>query len=128
MAIHEDLPGIEIKVCVDDIRLEEYDDEEEQSVQPTEAGSVKKVSRYIESLADQEFTIKYWVRHPFELDYPMLGVDVLMDGKRVVQKVLRKGRIDGDHAHTIKGVTDTDQQSGRTVFRPFRFSEVETSK
>lgn len=127
MAVQPDLPGIEVIVCVDDIPLKEFEDDEEER-QLGSGGPTKKVSKYIESVADQEFTVKYFVRHPFKLDSPMLGGDVLVDGKRVAQKVLSKKTYDGDFEQIVDGVEDKDEQSGRMVFRSFRFSKVETSR
>ncbi|KAF8860162.1 hypothetical protein BDZ45DRAFT_724711 [Acephala macrosclerotiorum] len=123
MAILADLPGIEVVVVAGGIALEEFEDEEDP-------GTTKATCSYIESVADQEFGIKYIVQRPHEFDCDMLGFQFYVDGSRLVSKALpRKWYEEHYHFHEffVTGVTTADGKTKQGKLRPFRFSKIETT-
>lgn len=132
MAIIADLPGLEVNVCIDETSLEEFDDkgeeEEEESPQPQQADATKSISKYIKSVADQEFVIKWSAQDPFKVDSPRLSFDVVVDGKGLVSRSFGRNMFsDGVTEGFVKGVEYLNE-GGQGMRLPFQFSKVKTSK
>ncbi|CZR63017.1 uncharacterized protein PAC_12914 [Phialocephala subalpina] len=131
MAVHPDLPGVEIVVCVDGVALEEFEDtegDESISRQREEDDTTLTVSKYIKSVADQEFGIKYTLQDPFKMDCPILGVTVFLDGKKIIQMLAMKTDYQrmGRKSRLVDRLEDVNED-GEIMFRTIRFSKVETT-
>ncbi len=115
-------------MCVNKIPIEEFDDNEEESPERDEGDTTKNVSKFVKSVTDMEFGMKWLVRDPFNFDCPMLCFEVHVDGKLAVKKVLPKERYNGELEGFISGIRDVDQENNQGTLRSFRFARVETSK
>ena len=79
MAIIVSVPGIEVAICCNGIQLQEYPDDIEggMSLELRE----KTVTKYVQSSAGAEFSVKYIVTQPFELGGKDLGFYITLDGE-----------------------------------------------
>ncbi|KUJ09409.1 uncharacterized protein LY89DRAFT_724405 [Mollisia scopiformis] len=126
MAIHPDLPGVEVTICVNGIPLEEFDDPPEEGT-PFQPNTTKSISKYVKSMTDQEFTIKYTMGHPFDVDCPNLKVHVCVDGKSVPGKAFDRDRFPG--GKIVEGIISGVKyvENGEKMFKTFCFSAVKTT-
>jgi hypothetical protein len=61
MAIFPGLPGVEVTILINGMAVWEYDDDDEVDFKPDELSqyqALKTISKYIESMTDEEFTIQ----------------------------------------------------------------------
>lgn len=80
MAILNELPGIEVAICVDDQPLQEHEDEDDHEAAPGPVGAYqasKTVFKYIEAVTDKEFSIKFAVKAGYQFDCPTLGFRIM---------------------------------------------------
>ncbi|KAB8304359.1 hypothetical protein EYC80_003767 [Monilinia laxa] len=85
MAVLNDVRGIQVTVRVDGKALEEYDDDDVETV-PGDAGeyrALRTVAKYIESCTDKNFDIKYQVDDEYKFDSPHLTFSTYVDGTKV---------------------------------------------
>ncbi|KAI9648571.1 hypothetical protein NHQ30_003207 [Ciborinia camelliae] len=131
MAISDLLPGVEVTVCVDDIPLVEY---ENNDIKPEVDESEKKKIlsskthfKYIEAITDKEFSIKFTVDAAHKPSYARdnLGLIaiVLIDGIRVSKR-------DSFDTHQWKACVSSlySVENGEEGFRAFRFSKLAISE
>lgn len=144
MAIQDHVPGLEVAVCINGKPLEEYDNDEEEEAKPglqSEAfryQAARTVTKYIESVSDQEFAIQLTIGPPFKMDYACLSIDVHIDGKKVDSPLMLKSkRLDfflGDYVTTkfgkrVEGMkVAAPGNAGRALLKRFKFAKIETSK
>jgi hypothetical protein len=131
MAIHPDLPGVEVVVCVNGVPLEEFNDDETESEIAQPAGNVtKKISKYVKSVEDQEFVIRWTLRAPFEMDCPAVTAYLYLDGKLLFRRIIegKNYKPEIDFVSRIQGVIIEGQGDNQQSFQPFKFSKVKTSK
>jgi hypothetical protein len=123
MAILDELPGIEVAVCIDEQQVHEYFDDEFHT-----KPHVNTVSTYIESETSREFAVKIIAKEPYALNCPTLGFQIFVDGVKVREPVLtqtefeRCGRKWEIFLCGIKYATEGQN----CILRPFRFSKIDT--
>jgi hypothetical protein len=144
MAIQDHAPGLEVTVCVDGKPLEEYDNDEEEEMRQGLDPEVMKyqaartVTKYIESVSDQEFIIQINLAPPFKMNYACLSTSVQIDGRKVasplIQKIDNLDRFSGDCVVTkfqrrVEGkLVEAPGNAGRELLKKFKFAKIETSK
>ena len=144
MAIQDHTPGLEVVVCMDGKPLEEYDNDEEEEAKPGLQTGVMKyqaartITKYIESVSDQEFIIQIDLAPPFKMDCACLWIEVRIDGRNVasplIQKIGNLDRFSGDCVVTkfqrrVEGkLVEAPGNAGRELLKKFKFAKIETSK
>lgn len=132
MAVLQSLPGIEVFVCVKGEALEEYDDDEAQadveSGETNQYQASKTVSKYIESVTDQEFAIKLLVGNPYYFDCGSLGFSIRVDGRKVRSPLLRRDEYSSVNgwSQDVRGIRA--EEGEKSLIRPFKFAEIKKSK
>jgi hypothetical protein len=144
MAIQDHAPGLEVTVCVDGKPLEEYDNDEEEEMRQGLDPEVMKyqaartVTKYIESVSDQEFIIQINLAPPFKMDCVSLSTSVHIDGRKVASPLIMKSwnldKFSGDYVKTkfqtrVEGMqVEAPGTAGRELLKKFKFAKIETSK
>lgn len=96
MAIHPELPGLEVTIRMDGAELHEYPTENNASMPETRDRKVLRhrkrytVSNYIESVTDSTFTINLRIKAPFKFDSHSLTVYAFADGELIDSFVILK--------------------------------------
>jgi hypothetical protein len=123
MAILDQLPGIEVAVCIDEQQLEEYPDDEFQA-----RPHVNTVSTYIESKTLREFSVKILVKEPYVLTCPTLGFQIIVDGVKVREPLLTQRGFEhcGRKWETFWSGIKYPTEGQNCILRPFRFSKIDT--
>lgn len=126
MAIHPLLPGIEVSICANTIALPEYDDDESWPGAVTSATghSIKTITKYIESTADQEFSIMYRFGSPYKPDCATLNFQFFIDGTHCSGKTIEANR--SDRPRYKHGETKQGHVEGKGYLLPFKFTNIET--
>lgn len=143
MAIQDDVPGLEVAVCIDGKPLEEYDNDEEEQVKPglpsevSQYQAARTVTKYIESVSDQEFTIQLTLGPPFKMDYACLNTRIHIDGKKVDSPSIQKSRnlnsfsedcVATKFQRKIKGMrVEAPGNAGRALLKRFKFAKIEAT-
>lgn len=127
MAIHPLVPGIEVAICVNQIPLPEYDDDEVWPGTVTSASghTIKTITKYIESTANQEFSIMTRIEPPYRPDSPSLVFYFYLDGKPCSGMVFARSQ--HNRLHYTTGVDKQGKEKGHGVLMPFKFTNIETS-
>jgi hypothetical protein len=135
VAVLDLLPGVEVKVTVDNVPLREYKDNEADS--QAEGGVVgrhraaRTVSKYIESVTDKEFCVNLSIKAPYHFDSPSLTFKVSVDGVKVrsmfAPKLSRQVLAKSPWELVVDGVPMKDSQ-GLPIVKRFRFSKINTCK
>jgi hypothetical protein len=144
MAIQDDTPGLEVVVCMDGKPLEEYDNDEEEEAKPGLQTGVMKyqaartVTKYIESVSDQEFIIQCNLAPPFKMDCACLWIEVRIDGRKLASTLILKSynldNFSGDcvakrFQTRVDGMlVEAPGNAGRQLLKKFKFTKIETSK
>ena len=132
MAILEDVPGIEVTVCVDGKPLTEYPTENEEVIDEDqdviEHREAVTVTNYIESTTDKVFVIKLKVSHPFRMESPNLSFEIYVDGQEIDFPLLRREQVKQGRIwrHKVEGPSYT--RRGQTFVRPMKFAAINTSE
>jgi hypothetical protein len=79
MAILASVPGIEVAIWCNGTQLQEYLDESGDGVEP--AVEHRTTTKYVESTANAEFSVKFTVTPPFEFGRKDLGFFITLDGE-----------------------------------------------
>ena len=79
MAILASVPGIEVTIWCNGSQLQEYPDDGGEGIEPTVEH--KTITKYVESTADAEFSIRFTIMPPFELGRKYLGFFITLDGE-----------------------------------------------
>lgn len=94
MAIHGELPGIQVTVCVDGRALEEFnvDNDRSEHRDPVVRGHEQNCTKtvFIESQTGKKFTIKIRVKKPYHMDSPNLSFRTFVDGQVVWKPLMRR--------------------------------------
>jgi hypothetical protein len=119
MAIIEEVPGLEARVLVDGVPLEEY-----REPADTNDDTQNKVTRYIVAEPGKEFTVQ--VRRTPQLKQGApdwdLAIWVKIDGK--VAKSLFFKKHEGLNVVRLFDAVDADQGKGRWTKKNFMFSDL----
>ena len=144
MVIQDHTPGLEVVVCMDGKPLEEYENDEEEEAKPGLQTGVMKyqaartITKYIESVSDQEFIIQIDLAPPFKMDCACLSIEVHIDGREVACPLILKSsnldKFSGDCVTTkfqrrVEGMqVEAQGNAGRELLKKFKFAKIETSK
>jgi len=134
MAVYDNIPGLEVEVCVDGqpLREYEYDEEDGQQQRPN------TVCKYVESVSDKEYAIHLRLDKHHVMDCPNYIVHIYIDGKFMHAPVLTKTNF----ATSFFRNSVTKPFMVRSVGRPsdvpgnpalqriqkYKFSRIETSE
>ncbi|KAE8454606.1 hypothetical protein EG329_000229 [Mollisiaceae sp. DMI_Dod_QoI] len=131
MAVHPLVPGIDVAVCVNREPLPEYDDDESRpdSIPTANGHEIRTITKYIESTADQEFSFRFTVSHPYQLDCASLHFQIKIDGKRMKGKTFRASKhgLRRPWSRYVDGIKREDRRTGKLVLLPYTFTAIETS-
>jgi hypothetical protein len=132
MAVLPSLPGIEVTVCVNKVPLKEYFDDEpsENPGRHRDSLAPRIVSKYIEAITDQEFTLHFRVAKPYDVDSPSLVFSTSVDGKNISSTLFRLSKhesITPLEKDTL-GVKSYNSETGKSTFQALKFSRISTSK
>jgi hypothetical protein len=144
IAIQDDIPGLEVVVCINGKPLDEYDNDEKEAAKPGLPSEVfqyqaaRTVTKYIESVSDQEFIIQINLAPPSKMDYACLKTIIHIGGKRVASPLIEKSMnlecFTGDCVATqyqrrVKGMKlEAPGREGRALLKSFKFAKIEISK
>ncbi len=133
MAIHEDLPGVEVTVCLNGEASKEYpaenDDFEHEDPAVVLHNQTWTITNYIEAVTGKPFTIKMKACDPFRLQSPTIGFDVYVDGNYIDGTLLGVDEydlIDNDWEQDVKG--PPSKAGHNYIVKPMRFTEIKSSK
>jgi hypothetical protein len=134
MAVLDELPLIEVRVCVKGKALQEYHNKKVES-QPGELGQYHAPNTvstsYIESMTGEEFMIQMSVGPFYMFDCDALGFEVYIDGQKVRSTLLRRHEyfISSRWQLNIDGIKAEDvDASRRYTVQKFKFGNIETCK
>jgi hypothetical protein len=130
MAIIHFVRGISVEILVDGFALHEYNGPIDK-IEPGEVNAhiaSHTVQKYVESIAGKKFGIHFIVGTNFKFDFETLGVEIKIDGIRVISQVLpRRGALSQVTADKVySGVKETGPDDV-VMMREFMFSEILTS-
>lgn len=130
MAIHDDIEGIEVTICMNGEPMPEYDAEAEQSTNPSPIVSLNEdmctVSKYIEAVTDQNFSVKFKISPEYTATSHHLGFEVLLDGVRVWEPLIDRMKFEMFPYSTMVHGAISGERGGNGSLRKFKFSEIET--
>ena len=130
MAILEGLPGVEVIVCKNGETIEEYNADNDEVHYLNQAAVDHKqyvtVAKYIESTADQEFTVYLRVKQHTDIDCAGLLFRVYADGELVRSALMLKKQVSQKDWDTV--VRGPESKCGDSIeVRPMKFARIETS-
>lgn len=128
-------------MCMGGKPLKEYDNDEEEEMKPGLDPEVMKyqaartVTKYIESVSDQEFSIRLTLEPPFKMDCACLSIRIYIDGRNLITPLIQKSilKFSGDCVATkfqrsIEGMqVEAPGNAGRELLKKFKFAKIETS-
>ncbi|KAI4655272.1 uncharacterized protein J4E79_008339 [Alternaria viburni] len=115
MAIHPELPGLEVKVCVQGQPLQEYDDDKIPEPNTT--------TKYIEARSGKSFSIMTEFKTPFPAQYDVLA-RISIDGVMMDIKIRKRDELfQGWKVNTYRSY-----QGGECVKQKFTFAKLNISK
>lgn len=123
MAVLEDVPGVKVTVCINGVDRPEYEDPDAEDAQ----GDVFISSKFIESVDDAEFEIRFWVdsKYDFRNDDHCLAIHTTVDGEFVQCPIVSHCR---PFPFTIFGPYDKPAGPGACFVRKLKFTAIKTSK
>lgn len=114
----------DVQVCVNDVALQEYDDDDAQQT-PDQATS-PTVVKYIEAASGAEFSIKSKIRSSWDKDEDMCW-DIYLDGKLARSTVyLRDRYLTGNNIFIAEGVQSCT--GGEWHHSKFKFADIVTGE
>jgi len=116
MAIHPELPGLEVKVYVQGQPLDEYDDDK--------IPEPKTTTKYIEARSDEEFSIVTVFKPPFPNQYDV-GVQTCIDGVKMNTRVRKRDEI---FQRPMSSNHYPSYQGGEWVKQKFTFAKLNIGK
>jgi hypothetical protein len=131
MAIHDDVDGIEVSICMKGEELQEYETEtkESQNANPLIRYYEDQwtVTKYVESETDEDFSIKFTVQPYYQATSAKLGFEVLLDGVRVRESLVDSWEFKRNPlVAVLKGAISSVGDVGIGTLRKFKFSKIET--
>lgn len=132
MAIHKDIPGIEVTINVGGSSLVEYvdaNDEINHENQEVRLHHINcTIANYVECTTGAQFSIKTAIDSKYKWDSPRVGLDVYVDGVRAVGACPSRA-----HYKNINWIWFVEGiQSGSSgkvgVLQRFKFSKIHTSE
>ncbi|KAL3425108.1 hypothetical protein PVAG01_04389 [Phlyctema vagabunda] len=130
MAVLDEVPGVKVQLLIKGRPVKEYENKHEQlkdddDLQVCEPAPT--ITRYVESVTDEEFAIKVAIRKPYKMDCPALACDILMDGVTVRTRVLRKSRYETDGELKDCTIGTLHKYGENFYLKKFKFAEIKTS-
>jgi hypothetical protein len=100
--------------------LTEYDDPD----QTNDPQNNKTISKYIESVTDAEFSIRFKVSDSYKFDCDFLAFTIVIDG----QTVIRSWLSDMQQLVEVKGVKQPHTDAKYANLHKFKFTNITTGK
>lgn len=114
IAITDTSPPVEVEILVNDVALQEYNDDDDDSV------SAHTVVKYIEAVSGAEFAVRYRLDPKPSHD---VSVDISLDGKWAVSRIIQLSHYPLAYIQkTITGVKSN--KDGSWVLSKFSFSDL----
>ncbi|KAL3425106.1 hypothetical protein PVAG01_04387 [Phlyctema vagabunda] len=130
MAIHKDVKGYEVTVCVDGEPLKEYEHTLEQGSPSADRvaqhKAEKTMTRYVEAVDGKAFTIKIGIKRRTTIRCEALVFRVFVDGKKIRGKYSSRHSAKIGEGFTIKG--PKSRVDGVNTIRSMKFSKIETTE
>lgn len=118
MAVTDTFPAMIAEILVNGVALQEYDDDEDNTVPST------KAVKYIEAVSGAEFAIRYRIDERPQYD---VRLDFCLDGKSATNKILQLDRFcGGSIENVLAGVSSN--KDGEWVQSNFTFSDLNIRK
>lgn len=131
MAINPALPELEITVNVDGQPLREYEDDDIDGSLHSEPLALrqKAVSKYVEAVTDQEFSIDLTLCASYEPTSPSLTARVYADGEWISGEIFHtSGILVGlKQTRSTKGPMIFDAALGKDMIHHMKFASITTS-
>lgn len=118
MAVIDAIPGLEVRIFVNDQPLHEHQDRDAE-VAP------KTIERYVEAQSKTEYEIHYSFKRPFPADRPVSMI-VTIDGKDVDEPMIRPFELFDPNGHVSYG--PISQQGEQWVVQKYSFAKIDVSK
>ena len=133
MAIHPDLPGIEVTVCVDGQALKEYETENDpikHKVQAIAAHQEKcTITKFVESADDTAFAVQLAVRAPYKMTSRRLKFEVEVDGVWVESPLMHVNKYNNTHHQWSRACEGPRSgNNANIIVNTMKFTKVETSE
>lgn len=135
MAILNQVPGLEVTICVDHKPLQEYKDDDESAG----GDGARTARRYVEAAPEKLYAIRIELKTPFKLFSDIchgLLLQIIIDRQMVARRIMAKKQYGSYFAGNIiiepiviviGGTRDALPGSGDIVHN-FKFSKIETSE
>jgi hypothetical protein len=132
MAIHKDVPGLEVTIEVDGTSLVEFahsNDEIKHENHAVQAHLGKcTITKYVECVTGAQFRIKLSVDDKYKWDCPRIGFFTFVDGGFIRGVVPPSTKYNNKNwAYLVEGAISGPPNSTGTL-RRFKFTEISTSE
>jgi hypothetical protein len=132
MAIHEDLPGIEVTIEMDNVSLREHSASNDETENTDAAVRLHQacwtVTNYVESVTNKHFSIKAHIHSDYEWDCPQLSFAVYVDGVKADERLSIRP-VHGNQSRTLSIAGISYGYGGEPgILRKFKFAEIHTSE
>ncbi|KAI1753762.1 hypothetical protein F4782DRAFT_495568 [Xylaria castorea] len=126
MAIHSDVPGLEVTVRCNEEPLHELEDPNAHD--SNDASACPLTTKYIECVDDTEFDITVKVSSNYKWGYRnhVLVSNTYVDGNYVQGHIIRSPGTDCGHKYCVKGQEMLSSSTGLWFIRKFKFTTVKT--
>ncbi|ESZ96955.1 hypothetical protein SBOR_2637 [Sclerotinia borealis F-4128] len=132
MVVLDKLPGLEVNIEVDGVKVQEYNDDEEVEVKPGRVGehqASRTVSKYIEAIDGAEFSIKCFLPTQFKMNAPNIQVDVAVDSNYAQGRLIPQ--CEAGSFKEFQGPRmfhpSSGNAAGRWTLQKYRFSKLDIS-
>jgi len=128
------LRGMEVTIHFGGQALQEYGDDQDVEAAPGEIGAYqasRTVSKYIESVTGQKYSVELSLQKPFKFDCPSLAYRISIDGVETEQDplALRRGYSAArGWTRSVEGIKSYKASDKTSSLRKFKFSAINTSK
>ncbi|KAJ0342485.1 hypothetical protein COL922a_001177 [Colletotrichum nupharicola] len=131
MAVLNELPGIKVTIEVNDVKAQEYNDEDGPAEDKNNRRATNRCFKYIESKDDSPFSVVYHLDNTYgQLSrYDALGIYLSIDGAQVDSCLWESARYPPGSpvwTHRVAGTRHTSAHSGMDSMRKFKFSKITT--
>ncbi|KAJ0346375.1 hypothetical protein COL26b_003604 [Colletotrichum chrysophilum] len=131
MAVLNELPGIKVTIEVNDVKAQEYNDEDGPAEDKNNRRATNRCFKYIESKDDSPFSVVYHLDNTYgQLSrYDALGIYLSIDGAQMDSCLWESARYPPGSpvwTHRVAGTRHTSAHSRMDSMRKFKFSKITT--
>jgi hypothetical protein len=127
MAIHHDLPGIEVSVCMNGENIKEYQTKSDKAdhcdTRVVLHQTAWAITNFIEAIEDNEFSVKISIQQPFQLDCSALSFELTVDGEWIDTEIMDYiDYKDGKYETEMAGLL-VETRAGH-ILKPLKFAKI----